>query len=194
MQRSDCWGILQTDMRNNTPCPKLCNYSWGVTSQALTWFLSDHPARTSTKAWAIPLEQKTLCLESVGKRWHMLWSDHCVTITAPLHVAQESIISNSLLGAATSSKHIPWLIPKSSDFKNVFPRAAVSKESWPRLLAGDVELWTQRISKGYACDEKQDACLECSAESLCDFSGHLLPILFSISVLLVLFLFYLTEE
>lgn len=66
-----------------------------------------------------------------------------------------------------------------------------SEGSWPRLLAGgDFELWTQWTSEGHGCDEKQDACLECSAEPLCDFSGLSLSILFSISVLVVLFLFF----
>lgn len=120
----------------------------------------------------------------------VIWSPP-VTIIAPSHVVQGTIISNSLLGATTSSKHFPWLIPKPRGFKDTFPKAAVSEGSWPRLLAGgDFEPWTRWTSEGRGCDEKQDACLECSVEPLCDFSGLPLSILFSISVLVVLFLFF----
>lgn len=99
------------------------------------------------------------------------------------------------MGATTSRKHIPCLIPKSRDFKDAFPRAALSEGSWPRLLAGgDFELQAWRASEGHGHDEMQDACLEFSVEPLCDFSGLSLSILFSISVLVVRFLFFLREE
>jgi len=95
------------------------------------------------------------------------------------------------LGATTSSKRIRWLMAKSRGFTHVFPKAAARKGCWPRLLPGGVfELRTRWTSKGHGCDEKQEACLECSAEPLCDFSGLSLSILFSISVLVVVFLFF----
>lgn len=77
----------------------------------------------------------------------------------------------------------------------MFPGAALSEGSWPRLLAGgDVEPQAWRTTEGHGHDEMQDACLEFSVEPLCDFTGLSLSILFSISVLVVLFLFFLSEE
>lgn len=73
----------------------------------------------------------------------------------------------------------------------MFPRAALSEGSWPGLLAGgDFGLQAWRTSEGHGHDEMRDACLEFSVEPLCDFSGLSLSILFSISVLVVLFLFF----
>lgn len=130
-----------------------------------------------------------------------VWGENgtcCVLITGlPLQLLCCGTGENNFrpLGATTSSKHISWLILKSRDFRDVFPRAALSEGSWPGLLAGgDFGLQAWRTSEGHGHDEMRDACLEFSVEPLCDFSGLSLSILFSISVLVVLFLFFLSEE
>lgn len=161
-------------MGKNAPClilcPSLSNSPRGVTAQT-----------------AHPVPEWPPCMEDHQSLSHPFG----VTVITPLHVTQGSTISNSLLGATTSSRHIPWLILKSRGFKDVFLKAAVSEGSWPRLLAGgDSEPWTRWTSEGRGCDEKQDARLECSAERLCDFSGLSLSILFSISVLVFSFIFF----
>lgn len=71
----------------------------------------------------------------------------------------------------------------------------MSKGSWPRLLAGgDFELQAWRTGEGHGHDEMQEACLEFSVEPLCNFCGLSLSILFSISVSVILFLFFSERE
>lgn len=91
------------------------------------------------------LLRKTLFAQSMGKKWHLLCADHWVAITAPL---MEN--NFSLLGATTSSKHIPQLIPKARDSKDVFPEQHWARAPGQGCWQEETELQARRAGEGMA--------------------------------------------